>query len=124
MNLQAGRRHTVSYWNSMLMMRQERPESIDSWLYRTILVARASDAKPLADLKLVVGTAVYREMLQTMVGVSVSGLTHVYGAELQVDHELAVPFEVRWTSRQEAVIERLKQQYGDVTIQHNQGSPE
>lgn len=91
-----------------------RPEHIGDWIARVIYSARSTDPRPLADLKVTVGTEVRREILTTIAHLqNIDEMTHIFGAEFEVDHELDVPFVVTWTSQEEAIAQRIRQQYGD-----------
>lgn len=105
MKLEAPPREMTDVWRSDLGMFLPAPEPVSRWIQRLFTdaygtVQRRTD---LIDLTLVVGTEVYHELLQELpyTYVTAAPLYRIYGAELKVDHELAVSFELRWTSLEE-----------------------
>lgn len=114
MKIAAGEREMLPLTGLYGTPEGEEPEPIDRWIARKLDEAQGTEPRQLKDLTLTVGTEVYRELLQTVADYPhPSELVQTYGAELVIDHELAEPFIITWTSREEAAIERLKQQYGD-----------
>lgn len=102
MRLQAPPREILPVIGTLGTQEGTQPEPVERWIARALLHAKSTEPKVLRDLTLVVDTEVYREMLQTIEGLTiVQPLTHLYGAELEVDHDMPVPFEVRWTSYEE-----------------------
>lgn len=116
MKLEAPPRSTTDVWRSDLGMFMPAPEPVSRWIQRLFTDAHGTVQRrtDLIDLTLVVGYDVYREIRQELPQMAAYPiLNRIYGAVLEVDYELAVPFELRWTSLEERLRETAERQWLD-----------
>lgn len=108
-------RGVTGVWNGELGIFVDQPEPISRWIARALLDLRGTTPRTdrdLIDLKLVVGYEVQTELLKevTDVGFGMIRPSSIYGAQVELDPTLAIPFELRWTSLEEAAVARIRQE--------------
>lgn len=114
MKIQAGRRSTVSRWNQTMQMWEDPPEPVAVWILRTLEFVRAAsyerNPRPLEGVEIIVNNDTYRELAMDVdLSNPLDRLPNpsLFGAAFTIQHQLSVPFEIHWTSREEQALQSL-----------------
>lgn len=111
MRLAAPERAITGVWNEQLGIFEDRPEPVSRWIVRAILDARATARRDI-ELTLAVGYEIQTELLKELVGLGfgMARPDRIYGAKVELDANLTIPFELRWTTPEEAAVEELRRE--------------
>lgn len=112
MKVHAGRRMTVPYWDQETGIWSDRPEPVPTWILRTLEFVKAAHYETthrlLEGLEIVISQDLYRELLTESWMTQHDGeIREMFGATFRVESDLAAPFEIRWISREEQVLQSL-----------------